>query len=183
MGISRSRQAVVVLVVSSVGLCLGACSSHKSSSATTSSSSSITSTTSTASTSSKPTSVSGSSSSTSQVTTTTESVCEKQATESYVRVIAAKETTDGGLNLSGNPTTFVCGGPDDYHFNVATTIEAVLVAPGATIEVLPLQENMHLQKIPASQLAGYLKTDNDTKIFMVTGPLDAATGLQEQFHP
>jgi cytoskeletal protein RodZ len=183
MGISRSRQAVVVLVVASAGLCLGACSSHTASSATTSSSSSTTSTTSTTSTSSTPTSAPSSSSSTSEVTTTTESVCEKQATETYVHVIAAKETTDGGLNLSGNPTTFVCGGPDDYHFNVATTIEAVLVAPGATIEVLPLEENMHLEKIPASQLAGYLQTDSDTKIFLVTGPLDAATELQEQFHP
>jgi hypothetical protein len=127
--------------------------------------------------------VPSSSSSTSEVTTTTESVCAQKATETYVHVIAAKETSDGGLNLSGNPTTYVCGGPDDYHFNVATTIEAVLVAPGATIEVLPLQQNMHLEKIPASQLAGYLKTDYDTKIFMVTGPLDAATELQEQFHP
>jgi hypothetical protein len=127
--------------------------------------------------------VPSSSSSTSEVTTTTESLCEQKATETYVHVIAAKETPDGGLNLSGNPTTYVCGGPDDYHFNVATTVEAVLVVPGATIEVLPLQENMQLQKIPASQLAGYLMTDDDTRIFMVTGPLDAATELQEQFHP
>ena len=100
-----------------------------------------------------------------------------------MHVIAATETSDGGLNLSGNPTTLVCGGEDDYHFNEATTVEAVLVVPGATIEVLPLGETMQLQKIPASELAGYLKTDNDTRVFLVTGPLDAVTELQEQFHP
>jgi len=177
MGIARSRQVAAVLVVASAGLLLTACSSNKASSATTSSTSPTT------STSSPPTSVPSSSSSTSEVTTTTEGVCEQRATETYVHVIAAKETSGGGLNLSGNPTTYVCGGPDDYHFNVATTVEAVLVAPGAAIEVLPLQENMHLQQISASQLSGYLLTDNDTRIFLVTGPLDAATALQEQFHP
>jgi len=28
-----------------------------------------------------------------------------------------------------------------------------------------------------------MATDHNSRIFVVTGPLDAITGLQEQFHP
>ena len=42
---------------------------------------------------------------------------------------------------------------------------------------------MASEPIRASQLAAYLKTDGDTKIFLIGGPLSAITSLQEQFHP
>ena len=199
MRILRSRPSAVFFVATAATVFLGGCSSsHKALTTTTSTGASSTSTSTSTSapttsspilptTSLPPTSTPAStvppSSSTSLATTTTESVCEQRATETYVHVIAATETPSGGLNLSGNPATLVCGGPDDYHYNVSTTVEAVLVVPGATIEVLPLTEGMQEQKIPASQLSGYLKTDTDTRIFLVTGPLSGVTELQEQFHP
>ena len=81
-------------------------------------------------------------------------VCEQKSDRDVRAVISATETSDGGLNLSGNPTTLVCGGPDDYHYNVATTVEAVLVVPAATIEVLPLQENMQEREDPGEPAVG-----------------------------
>jgi hypothetical protein len=42
---------------------------------------------------------------------------------------------------------------------------------------------MSPEPMAAGQLAGYLATDDDTRIFLVTGPLTAITGIQEQFHP
>jgi hypothetical protein len=183
----RAVEGLVIVALAFVaGAELSACSSNHQAATTSSTAGSTTTTvpataTTVAPTTTPPTSAPPTSAPTS--TSTTESVCEQRAAETYVRVIAAKLVSGGGLNLTGNPTTMVCGGEDDYHFNFSTTVEAVLVTPGATIEVLPLEENMHLQTIPASALAGYLTTDNDTRIFSVTGPLDAATEIQEQFHP
>lgn len=79
--------------------------------------------------------------------------------------------------------TLVCGGADDYHYNVVSSDEDLTVVPGAVIQVLPITETMQLQTIPASRFAGYLATDDDTRIFEITGRLDAVTKMQEQFHP
>ena len=76
----------------------------------------------------------------------------------------------------------ICGGPDDSHYNVASTTETAQVTPGASITVFPLSK-MQPEPIAASKLASYLATDEDTRIFLVTGPLTKITGLQEQFHP
>jgi hypothetical protein len=37
--------------------------------------------------------------------------------------------------------------------------------------------------IRPGKLASYLSTDEDTRIFLVTGRLTTITGLAEQFHP
>jgi hypothetical protein len=109
--------------------------------------------------------------------------CAERAKDVYVHALSSVENSTGGLEVSGNPTTLVCGGPDDYHFNVASTTEVLTVDGGAAIEVLPLQENMHLETIPLSHFESYLKTDTDTRIFLVVGPSEAVIELQEQFHP
>ena len=51
-----------------------------------------------------------------------------------------------------------------------------------SVMVFPLSK-MHPVAIGPGQLASYLSTDEDTRIFLVTGPLTGLTGLQEQFHP
>jgi hypothetical protein len=38
-------------------------------------------------------------------------------------------------------------------------------------------------RAPAARLPGYLAADQDTRIFMVTGPLTGVTALQEMYHP
>jgi hypothetical protein len=87
------------------------------------------------------------------------------------------------LTITGNPTQLICGGPDDFHYNFATTSSTTgHVIPGASIEVFPISR-MGTERIQPSQLAGYLKTDTDTRIFLVGGPLTAISSLQEQFHP
>jgi hypothetical protein len=42
---------------------------------------------------------------------------------------------------------------------------------------------MKPESIKPSQLASYLKTDGDTKIFLVGGPVSSISSLQEQYHP
>jgi hypothetical protein len=116
-------------------------------------------------------------------TTTVASTCAQRAADTYIHVVGVTSIASGGLTLTGNATTLVCGGPDDYHFNSAVNVEIATVVAGATIQVLPLTEDMQLKSISESQFAGYLATDMDTRIFLVTGPLSGVTGLQEQFHP
>jgi hypothetical protein len=56
------------------------------------------------------------------------------------------------------------------------------VLASASVKVFPLP-TMHPVKIRLAKLASYLATDDDTRIFLITGPLRAITALQEQFHP
>jgi len=93
-----------------------------------------------------------------------------------------KAGSGGSLTLTGNPATLVCGGADDYHYNVATTTVTGHVIPGASIKVFPVSV-MHPVAVGPRRLASYLATDQDTRIFLVTGPLGRITGLQEEFHP
>lgn len=111
------------------------------------------------------------------------STCAQMAAHNtYLYISQATPAANGALTVSASPAKLVCGGPDDSHYNVAKTVESGHVTAGASIEVFPISQ-MREEPIKASQLNSYLKTDGDTKIFLVAGPLSAITSLQEQFHP
>jgi hypothetical protein len=112
----------------------------------------------------------------------TGSTCAQLAAHTFMHVTAAKEGTDGALTLTGNPATMVCGGADDFHYNVAKSTETGHVNPGAVITVFPVTTG-HPVAISPGQLSSYLTTDQDTRVFLITGTLARITGLQEQFHP
>jgi hypothetical protein len=112
----------------------------------------------------------------------TGSTCAQLAAHTFMHVTAAKEGTDGALTLTGNPATMVCGGADDFHYNVAKRTETGHVNPGAVITVFPVTTG-HPVAISPGQLSSYLATDQDTRVFLITGTLARITGLQEQFHP
>jgi hypothetical protein len=106
------------------------------------------------------------------------------AHNTYLYVTQAQPSTGGALTLTGSPAKLICGGPDDSHYNVAKKIVTAHVLPNASIEVFPTTTGqMRDVPIKASQLNGYLKTDSDTKIFLVGGPVSSISSLQEQFHP
>jgi subtilase-type serine protease len=120
-------------------------------------------------------------------TTSTTSVsqsCAAQAALTYLLVQSATVTGSGGLTLTAYAAKMVCGGADDFHWTPASSTEPAAVAVGADIEVLP---NPGLpstfQKLTDAQFPAYLTGDLGTKIFQVTGPLSALTGLSERFHP
>ena len=108
--------------------------------------------------------------------------CAQKATHAFVHITHVQAAASGALTVTGNPATLVCGGPDDFHFNVASSTETGHVVPGASIEVFPVS-TMSPQRIQPGKLASYLATDEDTRIFLIVGPLTAITSLQEQFHP
>jgi hypothetical protein len=110
------------------------------------------------------------------------STCAQLASRTFVHVTKVQAGTGGALTLTGNPAKLVCGGPDDSHYNVAATTVTGHVIAGAFIRVFPLAK-MHPVAIGPAKLASYLATDEDTRIFLVAGPLTAISGLQEQFHP
>ncbi len=89
-----------------------------------------------------------------------------------------KAGTDGALIVTGNPATLVCGGFDDLHYDFTTATVTGYVIPGASITVFPASA-MHSVAIGPDKLAAYLATDQDTRIFLITGPLSGITGLQE----
>jgi hypothetical protein len=91
--------------------------------------------------------------------------------------------TSGGFALTANGATLVCGGPDDFHWNTTSAPEIATVVKGASIEVLGNPGSTLAAPISTGQFAGYMASDHNTRIFLVTGPLDAITSLQEQFHP
>jgi hypothetical protein len=115
-------------------------------------------------------------------TTTT---CAKMAAHNtYLYVTEAQPSTNGALTLTASPAKLICGGPDDSHYDVAKNVETAHVLAGASIEVFPTTTGqMRDVPIKASQLNSYLKTDHDTKIFLVGGSLSSISSLQEQYHP
>ncbi len=113
---------------------------------------------------------------------TMDQTCAQKAKDAFVHVTKVQSAARGALTITGNPSTLVCGGPDDFHFNVATRTETGQVVPGATIDTFPVSK-MAPERIQPSQLASYLTTDQDTRIFLIGGSLSAISSLQEQFHP
>lgn len=112
----------------------------------------------------------------------TTAACAAMAAHTFVHVTAVKAGTSGSLTLTGNLVTLVCGGPDDLHYDIAATTVTAHVIPCASVMIFPLPA-MHLEAIRPYQLASYLASDEDTRIFLVTGPLSRITGLQEEYHP
>ena len=108
--------------------------------------------------------------------------CAQKAKHAFVHITRVRSAPGGALIITGNPSTLVCGGPDDFHFNIADSIETGHVVPGATIDTFPISK-MAPERIQPSQLASYLATDQDTRIFLIGGSLSAISSLQEQFHP
>jgi uncharacterized protein YaiE (UPF0345 family) len=110
--------------------------------------------------------------------------CQQKAELPYIHIVSSVTNASGGLTVTGNPTTMHCGGPDDFQYNFSpSSTEAITVVPGISIQVLSLVGNTEWQTIPEGRLFAYLPTDENTRIFLITGPLNAVTGLQEQFHP
>src|ERR1700727_326091 len=101
--------------------------------------------------------------------------CASMATRTFLHITAANAASDGSLALTGNPAALVCGGPDDSHFNTSGSTVTAHVVPGAAIKVFPVSK-MSPEPIQPGKLAAYLATDDDTRIFLVTGPLTAITG-------
>lgn len=103
-----------------------------------------------------------------------------------MKVTSARYNADGSLGLTGHRAwTIGCGGPE-WHFGygVATATETAHAGRGAAITVTPLpMERPAVRSLPAARLPGYLAADQDTRIFEVTGPLTAITGMQEMYHP
>lgn len=110
--------------------------------------------------------------------------CQQKAELHYIRIVSSVTDSSGGLTVTGNPTTMHCGGPDDFQYNYSSSsTEVITVVPGISIQVLSLVGGTESQTISEGQLFAYLPTDEDTRVFLITGPLNAVTGLQEQFHP
>ena len=112
----------------------------------------------------------------------TQSCAYRAAHDAYILITKVEPAASGALTVTGQAAKLVCGGPDDFHWNTVTATETGHTVPAASIEVFPVSK-MASEPIKASQLAAYLKTDGDTKIFLIGGPLSAITSLQEQFHP
>ena len=108
--------------------------------------------------------------------------CAALAAHTFLHLTAVKAGTDGALIVTGNPATLVCGGFDDLHYDFTTATVTGYVIPGASITVFPASA-MHSVAIGPDKLAAYLATDQDTRIFLITGPLSGITGLQEEYHP
>jgi hypothetical protein len=112
----------------------------------------------------------------------TQTCAYKVAHDRFILISQVQSASSGALTVTGHAATIVCGGPDDFHFNEASATETGHTVPTASIVTFPTTQ-MKPQSIKASELASYLKTDGDTKIFLIGGPLSAMTSLQEQFHP
>jgi hypothetical protein len=113
---------------------------------------------------------------------TTDTCAYRAAHDAYIYITKVASAASGALTITGQDAKLVCGGPDDFHWNPVTATETGHTVPTVSISVFPTTR-MAPQPIKPSQLAAYLKTDDDTKIFLIGGPLSAITSLQEQFHP
>lgn len=105
------------------------------------------------------------------------------ASHAFIQLTTAVAAPDGSLTLTGHLATMSCGGPDDFHYNVATSTEVAHALPSATVQVLGTAGDTTAHTIPHAQLPSYLAIDHNTRVFIFAGPLSAMTALQEQFHP
>ena len=191
-----TRRPLIVGVIAAVAVLVAACSSShptagSSASASAASSSAVAPATSAPPASAPPASAAPPAPSSPRATSptapvtpggTVDQTCAQKAKDAFVNITTVRSAPGGALIITGNPSALVCGGPDDFHFNVADSIETGHVVPGATIETFPVSK-MAPERIQPSQLASYLATDQDTRIFLIGGSLSAITSLQEQFHP
>lgn len=106
--------------------------------------------------------------------------CAQFAANTFLYVTTVQAETDASLTLTGNLAAVVCGGPDDLHYNPAAATVTAHVLPGAAITVFAHNSS---EPMAHSELAAYVATDTGTRIFLVHGPLNAISGLQEQYHP
>jgi hypothetical protein len=111
----------------------------------------------------------------------TESCAYKRDHDRFMQISQVQQNSNGSLTIHGYAEVIVCGGPDDFHFNT-TAPEMGQTVPDASIVTFPVTQ-MKPESIKPSQLASYLKTDGDTKIFLVGGSIYSITSLQEQYHP
>jgi hypothetical protein len=111
----------------------------------------------------------------------TENCAYKRDHDRFMQISQVQQNSNGSLTIHGYAEVIVCGGPDDFHFNT-TAPEMGQTVPDASIVTFPVTQ-MKPESIKPSQLASYLKTDGDTKIFLVGGPVSSISSLQEQYHP
>jgi hypothetical protein len=110
--------------------------------------------------------------------------CAQAASRTFFQVTTAVAAPDGTLTLTAHPATMVCGGPDDYHYNVAAATETIHALPSAAVQILAANSN-GITDVPIDHAAlpSYLAGDNNGRIFLVTGQVSGLTSLEEMFHP
>lgn len=105
-------------------------------------------------------------------------------THTFAEVIAAKENPDGSLSFTAHPAKVVCGGPDDLHYDVATSTETGTVTPSGTVQMIATTATgPEDRSVPPADFSSSLAADRWGRIFRVTGPLAAVTTLVEMYHP
>ena len=188
-------KVVSACAVAALGLSVTACTAGAASSASTAAQAPGIAPASSSSTSSTPVSASPVATTTTETTapasttpastpaaTATANSCTKfAATHTFLYLKAATEHPDGSLTVTGNRATMVCGGADDFHYDFAAATVTGQVTPSAALKVL----NSSLQDTPIThaKFPAYLKTDQNVRVFIYSGPLTAITALSEQFHP
>jgi hypothetical protein len=106
--------------------------------------------------------------------------CGARAAHTFLRVAAARTAAGGSLTLTAHPARLVCGARDDSRFAVSPATVTAHVTGGASITVFSGPGALP-EPITPARLPAYLASDRDTRPFLVTGPLNAISGLHEQF--
>ncbi len=113
--------------------------------------------------------------------------CATLTADTLLHLVSATNQADGTVALTANPASVHCGGPDDLQIVVdpSHTVIAAL-SQGATVTVFPVggqDPTIGPKSIPEAELASYLPMDSDTRTFIVSGPSQSLTSVQELFHP
>jgi hypothetical protein len=106
--------------------------------------------------------------------------CGVRAAHTFLRVAAARTADGGSLTLTAHPARLVCGARGDSRFAVSPATVTAHVTRGASITVFS-GPGARPEPITPARLPAYLASDQDTRPFLVTGPLNAISGLHEQF--
>jgi hypothetical protein len=113
---------------------------------------------------------------------TTSSACSAFASgHTFLHLTGAAANADGTLTVTGTAATMVCGGPDDFHYDLGTGTVTGHVLASAAIAVL--SSTLQPTPITLAKFPKYLASDMNVRVFTYTGPRTAITALTEQFHP
>ena len=85
--------------------------------------------------------------------------------------------------IAGHEAKWQCGGADDGHYNVLSTVRTIPLSPKVKIDLLKYNPSPVWYQGSLQQLNDYLAIDINRTFFLVVGPPTGATALQAMYVP
>jgi hypothetical protein len=112
---------------------------------------------------------------------TTAAACVANSATTYVEAVSAA-TQGSVVVLTAHPARFLCGGPNNGHYETGGATTSLTLSPSTAIRML-VSGGPQEETVAAADFPGRLAAETVPGIFSVTGPGSMPTAMQEQYQP